>query len=86
MTSTDFDDELDPDVFDDGRPACSVCGEPKFYVDCPECGGEGYWDETDIDPLEGDEFTPCAMCGAKGGWYECGNVQKHFSDRQKATS
>lgn len=65
------------------NPTCKLCGEEKDWVDCFECGGEGYWDETDIDPLEGDEFAPCSMCGAKGGWHECLNVEKHFTDKQK---
>ena len=56
---------------------CKTCGMEKEWVDCSDCGGEGYVDETDIDPLDGDEFAPCYMCDTLGGWYECLYAEHH---------
>ena len=80
----DYQDSPDRDAMYDDAPACKVCGEPKIWVECWHCGGDGYCDETDIDPLEGDEFAPCSECAAKGGWYECGLAEQHFTERNAA--
>lgn len=50
---------------------CKVCGSDLEWVDCWKCLGEGCIDESDIDPLEGDEFYPCDECHGEGGYLEC---------------
>lgn len=59
-------------------PACKKCGEPMEWVECPDCGGEGYGEEfhdcgedccccADPDP------GPCPTCHGQGGWHTCFN-------------
>lgn len=50
---------------------CKVCGAELEWVECWKCFGEGGFDETDIDPLEGDEFSVCDECCGQGGYLEC---------------
>lgn len=50
---------------------CTVCGAELEWVDCWKCFGEGGIDETDIDPLEGDEFSMCDEFHGEGGYLEC---------------
>lgn len=52
-------------------PTCEKCGAELDWVDCWMCGGDGTYDETETDPLEGDEFAICPECGGNGGYLEC---------------
>jgi len=51
------------------------------WVTCWYCGGEGYFDEYDCDPVNvprrGVELTECEVCGGEGGYLECPNAQNH---------
>jgi hypothetical protein len=54
-------------------PRCSGC-EGEGYIDCGDCGGEGFTCyATDDDPMADDEHA-CAECGGKGRLpcQECG--------------
>lgn len=50
---------------------CPICGASLEWEDCWDCGGDGYIDETEYDPLEGDDDMPCPTCHAEGGWHVC---------------
>lgn len=52
---------------------CPICHVELEWVDCGWCGGDGYIDETDIDP-DGDEMATCQDCMGDGGWLECPNL------------
>lgn len=49
---------------------CPICGQRKEWVECWQCAGEGTYDETEIDPFEGDPFANCPECAGRGGWLE----------------
>jgi hypothetical protein len=56
---------------------CARCGGSVDSVDCWNCGGEGYFDEHDMDPINfgpGEEFESCHVCHGTGGWLECINT------------
>ena len=67
----------------DEAPICPICGsEDVDWVECPECGGRGGFDEDDLmddDPLwyAGVDWEACSACGGDGGWYQCWNSNKH---------
>lgn len=71
----DADDNWDDDD-DCDDPTCSICGNYLDWFDCLECGGEGWIDETEIDPLDGDVIC-CSACNGKGGNLECLNAENH---------
>lgn len=55
---------------------CKTCGHEKWYVECPECGGQGYrdWDTLQFeDPLWYDpgDTEECTTCDGQGGWLTC---------------
>lgn len=59
---------------------CDVCGSELQWVDCWMCGGDGEYDETETDPLEGDQFAVCPECYGKGGYLECTELPHHTDD------
>lgn len=64
------------DGYEANDPVCPECGRFAIWVDCDACGGEGYVEVYDDDPMwydPGDtEF--CHQCGGDGGWYLCDNL------------
>lgn len=55
---------------------CPNCGNEKWWVDCHECCGNGYfdWDTLQFeDPLwyDFDDIEPCTTCDEHGGWLVC---------------
>ncbi len=57
---------------------CLMCGQEQEWVDCWNCGGQGYFDgETlmDEDPLwySEDDTEACDVCRRAGGWWVCIN-------------
>lgn len=72
-------DELDYPDEDDG---CPECGSFLNWVECYDCGGEGYFDGEDLmseDPLwyGPDDTEMCETCEGKGGWFVCSNYKNH---------
>lgn len=61
-------DDLDRDP-----EMCPKCGSYRDWEDCGECGGDGYINRYDEDPLwyDEDDESPCDLCGSHGGWYVC---------------
>ena len=53
-------------------PYC-VCGSPMTWEDCWDCGGDGFINRYEEDPLwyDEDDDSPCETCFRKGGWYFC---------------
>lgn len=63
---------------------CKNCGNEKWWVDCPDCGGEGYHELYDEDPLwyDPDDTEDCSTCAGDGGWLSCPTcLPEAFSDR-----
>lgn len=67
---------LDPN---DEHELCPTCGEAYGYPCCElfdewetcyECGGDGFFELYDEDPLyyARGETEPCHFCGGQGGW------------------
>lgn len=57
------------------RGTCYYCGEDLDFIECPECGGQGFTGEHDC----GEDTCACAdpqpnvdcdICHGDGGWYE----------------
>jgi hypothetical protein len=60
----------------DGREwdsQCARCGSSLTHESCYACGGEGFVDCYDEDPLwyDEDDFRTCDVCGGTGGWLRC---------------
>ncbi len=56
---------------------CQVCGFELEWVECWDCGGEGWIDEYEDDAInysEGEEYRRCSNCSGEGGWLECPNL------------
>lgn len=47
---------------------CARCGSSCGYVDCGECGGDGYVEDDDCC---GTDTMQCRECGGHGGWPVC---------------
>jgi hypothetical protein len=59
---------------------CKHCGRELEWIECDQCGGEGYFDwETlqDEDPLwyGPDDTERCEQCRGDGGWWWCDNQE-----------
>lgn len=66
----------EPDDVDDG---CPVCGSTMYWEPCDQCGGEGFREVYEEDPLwydEGDTKT-CDWCDGAGGHWFCLNFKNH---------
>lgn len=53
---------------------CQICGEFLEPEECPECGGEGYFDEYEDDPINyfpGEEYIKCGLCRGTGSVFVC---------------
>jgi hypothetical protein len=52
---------------------CANCGGPTEWSDCWECGGDGFFDVYEEDPLwyAPGETEACRTCEGKGGWRDC---------------
>lgn len=52
---------------------CGACGHLKESVSCWSCGGEGYHDLYEDDPLwyDEDDIEHCDVCNGKGFYYVC---------------
>lgn len=59
----------------DGAVTCCLCDYEMEWVNCSYCGGEGYVDGYEEDPLWYDQgdMVPCQQCGGSGGYYWCPN-------------
>ncbi len=55
--------------------ACAYCGGSVDWVDCWDCGGEGYsyhdCGEDTCCCLNPEPNVQCDTCNGKGGWYKC---------------
>jgi len=56
-----------------GWPVCQEHGCDKVGVICWSCGGEGYRELYEEDPLwyDIDDVEPCDICRGEGGWLIC---------------
>ena len=52
-------------------PRCGCC--EMEWVECHECGGEGWVSRYEEDPLwyDEDDLWPCHICEGEGGWWAC---------------
>ena len=54
-----------------------ICGEQMEVEDCPACGGEGYFDCYEEDPINffpGEMWDKCTECNGKGFLIVCPNT------------
>lgn len=68
-------------------PCCTICGGMLDWIDCYDCGGEGYLDWQTLqeeDPLwyDMDDIVRCIECHGRGGWWECLNYERHTNDKE----
>ena len=63
---------------------CLVCGAPLEWEDCCDCGGDGYREVYEEDPLWYDpgDTKPCFLCDGQGGWWTCPNAKQHYQEAQ----
>ena len=67
-------------------PRCDCCC--RDWEDCWSCGGEGYRELYDDDPLwyDPDDTESCHECGGKGGWLMCiGRCDENGQHKQEPT-
>lgn len=52
---------------------CPACGELAKRFQCSDCGGEGYRELYDEDPLwyDPDETETCEICNGTGTYWIC---------------
>lgn len=71
-----------PDNLDSAFKTCKICGDTLEWIECWDCGGEGFGDEFHdcgedccccLDPEPGE----CPECHGEGGWSECPNTGHH---------
>ena len=60
----------------DGREwenQCARCGSSMLWIDCCECGGDGFFEamDLDVDDEIWESERMCDCCNGRGGWYEC---------------
>lgn len=65
--------EYEPD--DEGY--CEVCGAELEYEDCPECGGEGFYEHDGDAEEPWDSLETCEECGGRGIFEYCPNAKAH---------
>jgi hypothetical protein len=55
---------------------CDICGSPLEWEQCGGCGGEGYIEVYDADPMwySPGETEICMECQGEGGWRQCANL------------
>lgn len=67
-------------LFDyDSEEECPICGSSQLWEYCDACGGNGYIEVYESDPMwyeEGDTER-CDMCEGEGGWWLCTNRKNH---------
>lgn len=53
--------------------SCPRCGGSATWEECSSCGGDGYYDGYEDDPLwyEPGEIEMCEQCDGRGGWWLC---------------
>jgi DnaJ-class molecular chaperone len=76
---------IGPDLierYEDNEPFeyCKHCGQPMDWIECDQCGGEGFFDSerlTEEDPqwYDEDDTEDCSDCNGNGGWWHCFNAQ-----------
>lgn len=76
------------DIEELNLPCCTMCGQRLEWVDCDQCGGEGYFDTDDFDvyhPGDRDQGRSerCTECHGCGGWWECANAELHIYEAQE---
>jgi len=70
---------------EDFGPLCPSCGCDLEWEECGRCGGEGWIDVYDDDPLWYDpgDMSPCLQCGGHGGWWVCPDYVNHPMHQDK---
>lgn len=60
-------------------PSCTVCGSDMYYVECDQCGGDGFREVYEEDPLwyDEDDTETCEWCDGEGGAWFCLNERNH---------
>lgn len=57
------------------EPYCKQCGSDVMWVDCENCGGEGFSDhdcgEDSCCCLHPENNVVCDWCNGEGGHYKC---------------
>lgn len=61
---------------DTDESSCSLCGAYMEWEECGSCGGDGYIDVYEDDPMWYDpgDTEMCEQCDGKGGYWQCINV------------
>jgi hypothetical protein len=76
-----LDTPADPDI-------CPTCGTQMDWEDCDVCGGEGYIDAYDLDPLWYDlsDVEMCNQCYGLGGWWTCSCSHIYPTEKERTAS
>lgn len=74
----------DPDIqfFDE---ECPKCGAMLYYRECSACGGDGYFDCYEDDPINyspGEEDEPCSECNGHGREIWCRKCGWDYLEKQ----
>lgn len=61
------------------EPACEICGSDLWWEPCDQCGGEGFREVYEDDPMwyDEDDTETCDWCLGHGGHYFCLNTKAH---------
>jgi DnaJ-class molecular chaperone len=71
-------------VDEDWTPTdCPQCGASAKHYDCWNCGGEGFHEVYELDPMwyEPGETEPCETCNGDGSWIFCPTCDRSYRPR-----
>lgn len=79
MTEQDVYDQEEYLNLYDSMEICEECESEMTWEDCWQCGGEGFRELYEEDPLwyEPNDTEQCDICEGKGGYYVCSNHKNH---------
>lgn len=79
--------DMYPLEFGYDEESCPICGSDMMWERCWDCGGDGYIEVYESDPMwyDEDDVERCDTCEGQGGWHMCLNYKSH-PDEDNPTS